>query len=309
MIYNEAMDNSGDIVESAFFRYALKADAELGRVLEIDLTSPAGNSFPPHKLRALGEAMKGHRDCTVIFSATPVPYRDPVSHPTPIFSTGYDLHVYKRMAYETANGLTADRGGQAREYMPPQWSGALDTGVKASIYNLWYLYRIIQQHPRPTVALVDGHVYGGANGIVFACSHIVATPRTRFIPPVEEILKRFARFVLPLLKGKVTSKGRNYEELGLPEDSFSRGMTASDAQALGIVDAMDEDLRRGLESIKSLLKSYRAPVLERQKWLSIFKRRLRKDAAAMADEANQHFAEEFASDHVRRASRQAARAD
>jgi len=72
----------------------------------------------------------------------------------------------------THAGSTFCAGADLRE--------ALAAGTEAASLRLLALLRRIVAHPRPVVALVDGHVRAGGLGLVGACDVVVAGPSSSF---------------------------------------------------------------------------------------------------------------------------------
>lgn len=208
-------------------------DPVLGLVREIDFSGNGANSLSPKKLEAISKALKEARDRTIIFKATP--------QTTPknekIFSGGFDLKVLAEMA---ENKVLRNEG----------------KGVSNSIYDLWGSYRRILRHPKPTIVFVNpgSHVYGGANGFVFACDYVIAGAKAEFKCPVKEDLQFFSIFAVPVLAEKLKAKGKDISVLGLGENRFDKAFSSEQAYELGLVDLLCGDLNEGLYVLGQQIK-------------------------------------------------------
>lgn len=81
-----------------------------------------------------------------------------------------------RVVVVTGTGTTFCAGADISQAVAGASGGFADTGPSAFVALLTSLL----DHPKPTIARVQGHVAGGGNGLVAACDIAVATEDARF---------------------------------------------------------------------------------------------------------------------------------
>jgi enoyl-CoA hydratase len=139
----------------------------------------------------------------------------------------------------THTGTTFCAGVDLRE--------ALATGMQTTSGRLVAVLRAVVAHPRPVVALVDGHVRGGGLGLVGACDVVVAGPASTFA--FSEARLGVAPAVISTVTGpRLTSRaaGRYY----LTGETFD----AAEAQRCGLVTVAVEDPQAAVAEVLDALR-------------------------------------------------------
>jgi methylglutaconyl-CoA hydratase len=133
-------------------------------------------------------------------------------------------------------------------------------------------FHAIYKIPKPTIAIVHGTVFGGANGLMCACDIAIAAGNTRFSFPelriglvpstiLPYVLQRINAHKAKLLMytGKIID-AREALELGLIDELFS------DEIEKKVHELIDKIIRSGPDAItecKSLINHYSGKMIER----------------------------------------------
>lgn len=228
----------------------LAVDGPLARVTFADAAS--GNALNGDTLRGLHSAVAtaaGNAECRVIV----------IEGSAGVFCRGLDL---TRVAQ---GGAGAERTGEAPT--PPGTSPAVMYGQ---------LLEAIRVAPQPMVALVDGQVTGGGNGLVAACDIVLATPAARFTL-TEVIFGLVPWNVLPYLMARVSPAKARYLTMSAVE------LDDASAHAVGLVDERVEDAIKGLNALlKRLLRASPAALANAKRFTDAIARMPLREAISNA---------------------------
>lgn len=130
-----------------------------------------------------------------------------------------------------------------------------DTQLDDTIAHYQRFFRVLRDLPQISIALVQGHAIGAGFQLALACDFIIAEPSAQFA------LKETQWGLTPDLGGTV----RFMEVLGYHKSleliGSGRAISADEAQSLGLVTTINEDLTSGLDQLSALLRAISPEVL------------------------------------------------
>ena len=124
-----------------------------------------------------------------------------------------------------------------------------DTELDDTIAHYQRFFRVLRDLPQISIALVQGHAIGAGFQLALACDFIIANPAAQFA------LKETQWGLTPDLGGTVRfMKALGYRK-SLELIGSGRVITADEAQSLGLVTAITEDLDEGLRQLCDPLRA------------------------------------------------------